>query len=510
MGKRTSTIVLSFFILFVLFLSKYRVVGHPVWTDSYRLLTAAHNSEVDSWSYWQHVFTKPTLGSQYRPISFFLTPFLFGQLSLNQGELAHAFFVFGFLLFGVGLLIFYQLALKFSGSQTISLLATLLLATYRPNLALFAEPSHVEKYYFPMLVLMYGIFTLVNGCLTKKFNYLVVYTGFVLALLSHEAFFIFPFCLFLINRGLKVSNSNTDKYLFALMIPSVVYLVFRLFFLKVPQSGFMEVDLNTLWTSIPGYTLLMVAPIEFVRALRGWFTDGRFWVSLFVFIGLLFSCLYELYKRRNFKAAGLFTSYLLLILPFSVLKNHFVPSREVWAFSLLLLYLLVIYKSLAGRWRGQTVALVYGVFFSGLIFSHWGASSATSQYLAQRSEKHQELREEIERQIYQADADFYEISYRPVELAERAGPYRGIDAYHWFYSNHFAGFLAFHFSDKKFILNYEPQKQRSLVLGRTYYNQYSGSRWLDPFRYKARIDLGGGRLIRKRILLPPSLIETTF
>jgi hypothetical protein len=319
--------------------------------DSSRFLNISYFKESWQLEYWWSVFTSPVNFNQYRPLSFFAIYHWFGGKTYEDFPMIYP--SLGILLFLMSYVNFTKILQNLSISKLLTTVFSLLYLIQISHVGLYSYSFSV-KYYFPLFTLTYIIRLL---SLNREFTKIELIKFFILislSILSHEASFTFPFLLLLLLKRMKLRS------IFPLFIPSLAYLIMRIFIFGIPTSGAMGVDIYKILIPLSYYLNAIItyyiAPDLNVLTYTGTFI----WAGVITFgISLLFSFLHFRYKKDHRPLLALF-SILILISPFCLIPKHVFFTRIIWVqFVYLLFMAMILNSSYVKKWIKLTFITTY-------------------------------------------------------------------------------------------------------------------------------------------------------
>ena len=442
---------------------RYEVFFAPMLADTFRLITASQNPLAHTVDYWLHVFSTGTFGPQYRPISFFAT-FFWGREIFGEGILQYR--VFGFLVFSGSLFLFYQLLKSVTTNKWISLFLVFAFMIHPASHYLLAEVSHIEKYFMPFLELTLGLYLIKKNPVLSARQVILLCLLSVVAILSHEGAFVFPFVFVAFSLFWQRKLGREHLWLFG---PSAVYLLARFFYFGVPKSGFMKVNYWSIFELMPKYFHHIVFPSQWKHSESQWLNIQE-WGGLSAFALTITVVLMATIIDKNYRRGFLVVAVALVLAPFSVLENHFVRTREFWGVAL---WLFLWGSCWSIRGSEIKVRLLKFVLLGTLlvkVFFAFDQRRWMTEFFAQKT-ANQEL--------------FYKSIEKQLSSKETLYVLRGGTQPAWYFTQNFAGFLAYRFPDYKFLLNYPKPASLTFIAKGTYYNHAPGlsEKWYDPFVY---------------------------
>ena len=285
--------------------------------DGYYLISTMHTHASDQLGYWIDIFTQTNHGTQYRPLSFFAFFNIFPRI---VGKTPFPFHVLGIILIFSSSYYFFNYFKRESKKERVSLLLTLIFL-FHPVHHNLSEVSMIVKYYFPLFVLCWSFFYIVFPQALSN-RRIIFYVLLILAsILCQEGAVTFPFIVFALRW---IKHRTYSRGLFFSFLPVAVYFFFRVFVFGLPRAGFMKISPSFVLESMPhffNYTLFPFIELSF--------HDPTTWVDYIGLIFFLFLSLYYLMRKKPHFIV-FFTLSILMIGPFALLKNHFVPDRLVW------------------------------------------------------------------------------------------------------------------------------------------------------------------------------------
>ena len=442
----------------------------PITGDTLNLMTAVVNPSASSLDYWIHIFTNPTNDVQYRPISFFVIYYLFRNVF---GPVAWPFQCLGMILIVLGGKLFFNLIRETSKNFFLALVGSCFLICHSSVINMMTDSSFIEKYYFPIIVLIFGLLIVKRKGLNQLLYCIVLTLLSVLSIMSHEGSFVFPivfiFFDFTIYKTLR-------KQYFLLILPSIIYFLARLFYFKIPSEGFMEVDLLTLINYLPKYLDYVLIPRHFLKFIGtiGWLPNPS--MCFFSIFSLV--CVFFISKKHYLTISVLFFSIIIILLPFSVLINHFYWNRSVWA----IVPTVLLISFIVGNIQRMKIKILFcGIFFAWfLILGHSSILEIKGwkKYIYSQTKIQKQLRLSIAKQLKKGvPAVIY------IDSIKVPNPWK---------HKLLAGFLSLHFPKETFIIKNYKTPMKLFIKNGTYYVTYSEKEkndWTDPFYYKSKVKL---------------------
>ena len=246
-------IIASLCVLWGLYLDSVLLAG-----DAVKLITAGAIPSANTLDYWLYIFTNSVHGHlQYRPISFFAIFYLIRNMF---GPVVWPFQFLGMILMILGGKLFFNLIREISKSYFIALVGSCFLICHLSVIHMMTRPALVEKYFFPLVVLIFGLLLVKKNFLNRIVYCLALVFLSVISIMSHEGSFVFPIVFILFDFSLY---KTVRKQYFLLAIPSAVYFFARWFYFKVSNTGIMKVDLLTSIKYLPTYLDHILVPPSF-------------------------------------------------------------------------------------------------------------------------------------------------------------------------------------------------------------------------------------------------------
>jgi len=342
-------------------------------SDTPKLLTAGMNPFANTFKYWLHVFTEPVHGPLYRPISYYSFYYFIRKVfGLN----IYFYYMVSFLLISLmGVLLYRWLTLLFE--KRVSLLATIVFILYPVHLLMIYELSMPPKYCLPFALLLYQLIKTTENHEISNKNIVFMMLAQMLAIMSHEASFIFPVVCLLLLMTLR--KKIKLKYILV-ALPSIVYCFARVFYWGIPGDGMFNVKpVLDSWIIYPGhlfsFQFITMLSMDYVAIYSG--------IIVFIILGVV--ALIFAVREKNFIPLFAIAAAVLLISPFSVLPGHTVGGREYWAIlgPILIFAFLVqnvaVYHFRAGR-RFPCV-LVIGIFLFYAVVSNYRARGMSEMFM---------------------------------------------------------------------------------------------------------------------------------
>ena len=301
-------------ILIICFAYYHQILFAPLFKDSFKLLCANQYPESGTFSYWLHIFTQPTHGQvQYRPLSFFtyfyILRYIFGTNIVFYNAI-------GLMLMAYSSYRMLRLSKQLFPTSLSCYFITLLFLIHPCHFELLQDLSCHFKYYFPLIVLIYLLESLIAD--NKKISLTQILLLTILSIMSHEGAISF---VIIAIAGLLLKKHFQLKILLPLIFVLILFFYFRISVFGIPRSGFMAVDLSILFSSLITY-LNYIFQIEMLN------------LGTIIYLLLLTYSIYYAFKHRNLIPLFCAISMLILLAPFSVLANHIYTSRSCWAIPL--------------------------------------------------------------------------------------------------------------------------------------------------------------------------------
>jgi hypothetical protein len=203
---------------------------------------------------------------------------------------------------------------KLVSDRILSYLLTLIFLLHSTVNSL-TEITFVFKYGFPLLIFSIGLYIVLYQ--TKSIvTHILYFIALACSILSHEGSLHFPYILIVLNY---IVNRKISYVWLIHLIPSVIYILLRVFIWNIPDNGYMEVSLMNI--PMAGWSLLK----------SEWGLQALLpkYISYF-FMSILFSfCCYSVFNKK-YSFIFLFLLPVIIALPFTTLVNHFKPERILW------------------------------------------------------------------------------------------------------------------------------------------------------------------------------------
>ncbi len=286
--------------------------------DDLVFLTAKNAPQALDADFLSHIFFKPnSYNTHYRPFGFFGYFFSMGRIF---GLTPLAFDLFGVLLLLTNAGLFFRILQKIKNQRNLNFGIALLYIVHFGFLRIFLNYSDHLKYGITLLLL----FLMLEKALKTKnlgvFDLLYLFVLQALAIGCQEASFLFAF-VFVGFRWVFVRKFHWSSL--AVGLPSLAYLLARLFVWGVPKTGYFAVD----WTMSPLFFIqqlgFFIFPTNLPYSRGEWHIN--YIISLVVF---LIGAAALLRSRRKFKISECapllycLVCWFLLQLPQSPLVNH--------------------------------------------------------------------------------------------------------------------------------------------------------------------------------------------
>jgi len=453
----------SFIVGFTVFF-KLGIFKAPILTDSWRLLTAVNNPGSDKMCYWLHIFTNPINGPQYRPISFFAT---FYWVRSFFGDAIWPYRVIGLMLFIAVVLLIFCFLRSMTQRVFLSLVCTLFFTSQTSTYLLLLEISHAEKYFLPLFELILGLYFVHEGYFRKPKHIVTLFIFSFLAIMSHEAAFILPvlFIAFDLTLGRKPFYGHG-----IILFPSFLYLAVRMFHFGIPSQGFMQVSWSDLPSLLARFLPFLISPVN-LRKINGIPESIIIALEMGLLILVVVSLIYS-YKKCSDKTIPFFLGAILLILiPFALLPQHFIPSRSLWASALFSIFIAVaLNQATSKKWKSSLhiMVILVLIFFTVININLKKHIDKNTSIISQRQWL---LKSMIFEQIRFENEQVFTVVTNNFKNR-------------WVYNHLFPGFLAYHFPNKKFLLKLVNSHEIDQVYVEkgTYYKKTSAG-WRDPFGF---------------------------
>lgn len=311
--------------------------------------------------YFLYMFTSATSnGPQFRPISFFLYFYImrsFFGLDIIWYHIAGSIMFFFYFYFCFN---FFRKMEK----DAISLIATCLIILHPFTFSMFAEIDMNFKYCIPMIYLIVMLSRIQEE---KNFSYFkICFLIFfeIVVIMSHEASIVFPFIFIFYYWALKRS---VPKFIILFMIPSLLYLIIRIFYFSLPSEGWMSLSLVQYLKALSFYVEKMFIPVNSA------FQQEFSFLGVLLFFGWLILSLLLLRRGRRFVFFS-FLSTMTLMTPFALLKNHVYFTRAFWGIFFIAFIFLIFLSAFNEKVQKSNFKLAFttvGITLIAILFI-WG------------------------------------------------------------------------------------------------------------------------------------------
>ncbi len=332
------------------------IINTPFESDSFRLMTAFKTPACSNLDFWIKIFTSQmTNGPQYRPISYFATFYIMRMIGGAS--------IFPFHIIAVGLVYLatfqvFNLVQMLTKKFYLALLACTLFLMHPALLGNIYHTAFITKYFIPLNVLLYMFKYSLRDEKLSTLKYLLLCALTALSIGCHEGAILFPL-IFMFKH---------TRYLRSCIVylPSVIYLIARVFIWHVPDTGFMKVSL----AAIP-------------KGLITYFSLSYFWRPFYIFdapdtmpsyilitgvltiVSLTIISLIGFVGRIKLKEyLYLFFAQIIAILPFTVLANHTGMNRSIWIIPLSVITIAIVLSKISSNWIRNIIASIVLIFGS--------------------------------------------------------------------------------------------------------------------------------------------------
>jgi hypothetical protein len=463
------------FFLFCLFLAiivfHWGWLNYPFFGDSYRLLTASVNPNSFNFNYLLDRITNTTSGYQYRPISFFsyfylmriifgLTPVIF-HLASMMFFLMTVFFIF-------------QLLKTITKDSIFSYLIIIFYCFHPVQFLILKDATMPLKYFVPIGILALTL----NWTISGKLNTTSKIVGSIALLFfsigCHEASFLFPIILW----GAKEAwNVKWRKSLYLIFLPSLMYVLARLFLFGVPSKSstdIMSVDLSVIPQNISYYWTIVWG----VGSYETKATDGNhLFVIIFYSLLLVLSC-YTYYKDKDKKHFFSLFMSILLILPFTALRKHIYFSRASWdllgaiiSFSLIITY----FYNISQKTIIRRLIIVFSlIFFLRITLLSYDTKKQVSNEVQLKID-HSRLINEVGKIVAISPANSFIVLAPQFELSRT-----------WSVGQLFPGLLALNYPNSKFYIKLNDLDDDVIVTDGSFFKKRNNL-CMDPYYHLSDI-----------------------
>lgn len=300
------------------------LLGHDVFLfDAFKFYSIDRIPNILSLDYFVEVFSKSTNGPQYRPLSFFVYS-LFSKLIFQEHLWMYE--LFGFSIFLATVYGTYKLALLLGLTKNLSVFASLIYI-FNTSWNWSFHNDFYFKYHLTNLIMILGLILVTKNKFLSLKHYITLFTFASVAILSHEGSLTFAYIWAL---SYFILHKKIDKYLLITLLPSLMYLVGRVFIFSIPDSGFMKVSL----LKVPQIVIFyfadswggLIQPFAYIFE-----SQANFFLGL-NFLIITSVVLYFHFRLHNSKPLICYILTLLIILPFSMLPNHYYHVRAIWSY----------------------------------------------------------------------------------------------------------------------------------------------------------------------------------
>ncbi len=298
------------------------ILPNHIFGDGLKMISANKSLDAYSLKYWFYIFTNPIhAGVQYRPFSIFVYPFIIRELFGLNIYVFHAFTIGIYT--GISLLLYKFLRNTFKESLVAFIGVCFFI--YHPGIVnLVDEMSHQAKYLVPLFILVYSLYRLSYLDKLDKKESLVQLILCTFSIMFHEGSLTFAYVLLLYAF---VFNKLTNRS-WIVIIPSLIYLVIRVFVFSIPETGMMEVN----FFDLPKVLAYFLKALFTVHVYYNKFLipkEGLVW--LLGYLPALIIITYSLIKKKAHPLTFPIISIYFILAPFSAISNHYISSRVAWA-----------------------------------------------------------------------------------------------------------------------------------------------------------------------------------
>lgn len=314
----------------------------PKFYDGNIMMSISSIEGVNGFDYWLDIFTRPNHGPQYRPLSFYA---VFNVIPRLFPFGTYIFHLLGIIFIAVAFLNLNKIMNKLEVPEKLKCLLGILFIIH-PVFVSFLEITFVFKYGFPLFVLSYLLRTMTESSL-KPVDLLSLMLLLTLAIISHEGSIVF-FSIgwmfyFLLNR-------NFAPKLLVLAIPTIVYLIARIFYFGVPTEKFMAINFEQM-------------PLNLMKGLAyTWLPSHEIAFELRLLLIAVFTSFF-LWRKYFWEVSFAFLSTIAILSTFSLLGDHFFPERIVWEALIVPLFFAFIVKENRKIQNSNKFILLFLVFF---------------------------------------------------------------------------------------------------------------------------------------------------
>ncbi len=456
--------------------------------DDLVFLTAKNAPQAFDTDFLYHIFFRPnSYNTHYRPFGFFGYFFTMGR---TFGMSPLAFDLFGVLLLVVNASLFLNVLQKINNNMRLNFGIALLYIVHFGFLRVFLNYSDHLKYGVTLFFLFLMLEKALKPEKLSSIDLLYLFFLQVLAIGCQEASFLFAF-VFIGFRWFFVYRFHWSCL--AVGLPSVVYLLARVFIWGVPKTGYFAVN----WTMSPVFFMQQIGFFLFPTNLP--FSRGQWHINFLIsFIVLVAASIGLFASLRGAKASKIrpvlfcLFCWFLLQLPQSPLVHHWDFTKLkalVWPTPFFFIGLALV----APHFKATSRQLGFAVLF--LIFT-FGAHRALGPHVQRKNNEisvHQtHFLRLIERRFNECPQCLVKIeNIRPLIDEERCEPF--------FIRNYtIPSLLALYYPTDDFEILYEGKNKyrRAYVKdGYVYYQESDNqARWVDIFGFDYRppsIDNGG-------------------
>lgn len=398
-ASNVTTWINAFCVIYLVYLYYY-YLNTGFYGDDYFLINAGDIPF--SLKYLIGIFSGPNSGPQYRPLSFY------GYFKFMANFSGHLYL---FPLVNVTLIALLvrnsgKLVYQLTKNKLYSALAKILILL-TPLFFFFNEYSKGFKYLLPISIFFYTLESIVRDeILTiRKLTLLILLEA--ICVFTHEASFVFPIAYFV---AYILKNKRLPRKELLILLPTIFYLLLRVFIFKLPRSGGFTVDIGNIWNGLTFHLTYITQLVSF----------DSFYTFSFVTFALiyLFAKLYGQDKPYFKKCCLILLTLMLLIAPFSVIPIHQSNYHSFWGS---VVYMLLITMLLWTARKQRT--LVFGLWILvliGLIKSNDSMRVFSSERSAYSLERINNLRKNITALIKTNDHHVhFKINVHPRYLENR-------------------------------------------------------------------------------------------
>ncbi len=335
-NKYNSLISLFIFsALSYLLFGKFNSVGYNF--DSLKAITASKTLYSDTFSYWLQIFTQPIHIVQYRPLSIFAYFYWIRSIFGVDPISFRIIFLILLTILSTTMFSFFKRRMN----PSLAMLSVVIFLIHPTHQYLVYEISHNLKYYGPLLFLFLSLEILSRDEISYK-HYGFVILLITLSIMCHEASFVMPVVL-LLYRYLYYKKINKGDFI--LILPSLTWLLTRVFIWRIPRKGEFQVNIfDNFLQKFIYYTNFSFGHIFQKFDDHGRVFDSLFYSSELILVAVvLLTSIFFSFKLRNRDILFSISSCLVLISPFMAMSEHVFGNRVMWAISFACcLYLLII------------------------------------------------------------------------------------------------------------------------------------------------------------------------